>query len=237
VRPSEILTIANRILGTGQLSLAKFLFITAGTPAELTVDKVEDFFRFVFERFKPERDVHFQTQTTIDTLDYSGEGLNSGSKVIFAAYGEPVRKLSDSLPDCLLARGAKLVFPGVCVLPMKPFSTYNNAQNEMDLLNDALDSYQEQMKGVAMIVAADDPDFVAKTLNNFLWVSFTRCNPAYDIYGINCFYDHKHWGCTGQIILDARAKPHHAPVLQKDEKTERSIDRLFTKGGSLHGIV
>ncbi len=237
VRPSEILTIANRILGTGQLSLAKFLFITAGTPPSLSVNNIEEFFRFFMERFKPERDVHFQTQTTIDTLDYSGDGLNSGSKVVFAAYGEPVRTLSDSLPDCLLARAARLVFPGVCVIPLKPFTDYQNAQHEMDALNDALLSYQQQMEGIVMIIAADDADFVAKTLNNFLWVSFTRCNPAYDIYGIGGFYDHKHWGCTGPLIIDARSKPHHAPVLQKDEVVESLIDRVFEKGGSLHGIV
>ena len=40
------------------------------------------------------RDIHFYTNTTIDTLDYSGTSLNNGSKVVFAAYGEVIRKLA-----------------------------------------------------------------------------------------------------------------------------------------------
>ncbi len=237
VRPSELLTIANRILGTGQLSLAKFLFITAGTPDALSANNVEEFFRFVFERVHTDRDVHFQTKTTIDTLDYSGEGLNSGSKVVIAAYGEPVRKLAEAAPECLAARGARMIFPGVCVVPMRAFDNYQSAGVEMDLLSDGLMPYIEQMKGIALIIVADDPEFVCKTLNNFLWVTFTRSNPAFDIYGIGSFYEHKHWGCIGPLVMDARAKPHHAPVLEKDAAVEKKIDRLFAKGGSLHGII
>ena len=75
-----------------------------------------------------------------------------------------------------------------------------------------------------------------QSLNNFLWVTFTRCNPAYDIYGINSFYNHKHWGCDS-VILDARIKPHHAPALEKDAVTEKNIERIFNKGGSLHGVL
>jgi 4-hydroxy-3-polyprenylbenzoate decarboxylase len=38
------------------------------------------------------------------------------------------------------------------------------------------------------------------------------------------------------MILDARIKPHHAPVLEKDPETEKKIDRLFKKGGCLQSI-
>ncbi len=84
-KPAEILTIANHILGTGQLSLAKFLFITADDTNKLSAQKIEEFFLFVLERIDLVRDIHFYTNTTIDTLDYSGTSLNSGSKVVFAA--------------------------------------------------------------------------------------------------------------------------------------------------------
>ncbi|HEY2727584.1 MAG TPA: 3-octaprenyl-4-hydroxybenzoate carboxy-lyase, partial [Parafilimonas sp.] len=64
----------------------------------------------------------------------------------------------------------------------------------------------------------------------------TRCNPSHDIDGINSFYENKHWGCTN-LIIDARIKPHHAPVLEKDPQTEKNIERLFNKGGSLYGVL
>jgi 4-hydroxy-3-polyprenylbenzoate decarboxylase len=74
-------------------------------------------------------------------------------------------------------------------------------------------------------------------LNNYLWVTFTRCNPSHDIYGIESFTQNKHWGCNGPLIIDARIKPHHAPPVKKDPVIEKKIDRLFEKGGSLYGIL
>src|SRR5690606_5039262 len=103
-RPSEVLTIANHILGTGQMSLAKYLFITdKHDDPQLHTHNVEAYFRHVLERIDWNRDVHFHTQTSIDTLDYSGTGLNTGSKAVFAAVGTPVRSLATAveLPEAL----------------------------------------------------------------------------------------------------------------------------------------
>ncbi|MDR2281889.1 MAG: 3-octaprenyl-4-hydroxybenzoate carboxy-lyase, partial [Sphingobacterium sp.] len=74
-------------------------------------------------------------------------------------------------------------------------------------------------------------------VNNFVWTTFTKSNPAFDIYGVGSFTKFKHWGCEGPVIIDARRKPHHAPDLIKDETVERYINRLGAKGGSLHGII
>src|SRR5262249_13112433 len=82
-RPQELLTQANAILGQGQLSLAKYLFITAHEDApQLDIRDLPAFFRHLLERVDWTTDLHFQTRTTIDTLDYSGEGLNAGSKLV-----------------------------------------------------------------------------------------------------------------------------------------------------------
>lgn len=81
---TELLTIANRVLGFGRLSLAKYLFITAEEDEPVTTHDELAFIRYVIERMDFKRDVHFYTNTTIDTLDYSGTGLNSGSKVVLA---------------------------------------------------------------------------------------------------------------------------------------------------------
>src|SRR5574343_482039 len=97
-QPAELLTIANHILGTGQLSLAKFLFITADDTNQLHTHNVQAFMQYLLERIDLTRDVHFYTNTTIDTLDYSGTGINSGSKVVLAAYGEKLRELATEVP-------------------------------------------------------------------------------------------------------------------------------------------
>jgi 4-hydroxy-3-polyprenylbenzoate decarboxylase len=239
-RPAELLTIANHILGTGQLSLAKFLFITADDTQRLSTHPVQHYLEYVFERIDLTRDVHFYTNTTIDTLDYSGTGLNTGSKVVFAAYGEKIRKLdTDVLPVFKTLQqfgNPQLVMPGVITLQVSGFSTYEKAAQEIEILNRQLEPGNGQLNGIAMIVICDNSRFVSANLQNYLWVTYTRCNPSHDIYGIDAFTEHKHWGCRGPLVMDARIKPHHAPPLEKDTGVEKKVDRLFAKGGSLCGI-
>ncbi|HEX3385175.1 MAG TPA: hypothetical protein VHS53_08310, partial [Mucilaginibacter sp.] len=59
----------------------------------------------------------------------------------------------------------------------------------------------------------------------------------HDIYGINSFTENKHWGCTGPLIIDARIKPHHAPVLEKDPAVEKLVDKMGEKGRALYGVI
>jgi len=82
-------------------------------------------------------------------------------------------------------------------------------------------------------VLVDDSEFVASTLNNFLWVVFTRSNPAADLYGIESFVEQKHWGCRGSLVIDARIKPHHAPPLEEDDAVSKRVDALAARGGPL----
>ena len=74
---------------------------------------------------------------------------------------------------------------------------------------------QDLKQKPVLIVIVDNSDFISKEFNNFLWVTFTRSNPAADIFGAGEFIKNKHWGCTGPLIIDARIKVHHAPVLGK----------------------
>ena len=127
-RPQELLTLANAILGQGQLSLAKYLFIVAKEDApDLDIHDIAAFFRHVLERFDPEADLHFQTRTTIDTLDYSaGMGLNAGSKLVIAAAGPRRRELATELPAGLrLPSGfndPRIVMPGVLAVTGPKFA-------------------------------------------------------------------------------------------------------------------
>ena len=240
-QPAEILTIANHILGTGQLSLAKFLFITADETNQLTTHDVRQYMEYLLQRIDLSRDVHFYTNTTLDTLDYSGTGLNSGSKVVFAAYGDIKRELCREVPVILKElqhfHNPQLCMPGVVALQLQKFTTYEEAAREMNELNEQLKERIHQLDQVPFIIVCDDSSFTAATINNYLWVTYTRCNPSHDIYGINESFHHKHWGCTGSLVIDARIKPQHAPPVEKDPTTEKKIDRLFDKGGSLYGVL
>ena len=245
-QPAEILTIANRILGTGQLSLAKFLFITADDENKLSTSNIREYLYYIMQRIDCTRDIHFYTNTTIDTLDYSGESLNSGSKVVMASYGSIVRQLSANVPNWLNNlqgfKNARMVMPGIVAIEGNSFMNYETAVKEMEYLDEILKegnswTAQKGKEELVMIVLCNDAAFVSADFNNFLWVTFTRCNPSHDIYGIDSFIKNKHWGCRGPMVFDARSKPHHAPVLEKDAATEEKINRLFEKGGSLYGVL
>ncbi len=240
-QPAELLTIANHILGTGQLSLAKFLFITADDTNQLRTHNISAFMHYLLERIDLKRDIHFYTNTTIDTLDYSGTGLNTGSKVVFAAYGEKKRELCIEVPsfihDLNGFENPQIAMPGVIAMQTNKFIDYVTAKTEMDALDIKLKPNITSLTSVMFIIICDDATFTANTLNNYLWVAYTRCNPSHDIYGIDSFTSNKHWGCNGPLIIDARIKPHHAPTVEKDPATEKKIDRLFEKGASLYQIM
>jgi len=236
--PREILTQANAVLGFNQMSLAKYLFITADEgKGDLSPYKIAEFLIHILERIDFTRDLHFQTRTTMDTLDYSGTRINEGSKLVVAAYGSAKRKLAHEMPSKLSRysfREVKLAFPGVLTIRTTPFRDYKSNEYEMRSLASAARDFLDQ--GIVMMILVDDVEFAAKSLDNLIWVTFTRSDPARDIYGVESFIEHKHWGCKGPLIIDARVKHHHAGVLVEDEKVSQNIQRFFKRGASLSNI-
>ncbi len=256
--PQELLTQANAILGQGQLSLAKYLWIAndSDDPA-LDIHDIRGFFVHMLRRVDWSRDLHFQTNTTIDTLDYSGAGLNRGSKLVVAAAGPVRRELPttwpppgcDTPPEIAGFRRPSVCFPGALALegpPAGPPPSFTarapdvarDSPNE-DEDDPVIRALCAQMSGhkawshFPLVVVVDDSRFVSATLNNFLWVTFTRSNPATDIYGVGETVRGKHWGCRSPLVIDARVKPHHAPALAEDPEVTRRVDALAARGGPL----
>ena len=241
-RPQELLTQANAILGQGQLSLAKYLLIVAENDnPRLDVNNIPDFFQHLLERINWQYDLHFQTSTTIDTLDYSGNGLNQGSKVVIAAAGEKRRTLTTEIPENLvLPRGFKkphLALSGILLIEGPACSEYRPGEDLSLLRFCKKFTTDDPINNFPLIIVVDDSEFCTATLNNWLWVCFTRSNPATDIYGIGSSTVAKHWGCNGSLVIDARIKPHHAPALVDDPEIERRVDQLAVNGGPLQGII
>ena len=250
-QPAELLTQANAILGQGQMSLAKYLWIAArDDDSQLNVNDIQSFFTHILRRVDWRRDLHFQTRTTIDTLDYSGSGLNSGSKVVVAAAGPPIRELSSELPvELQLPDGfndPQVVFPGVLAVngpqsraatiePSPPGRGKGEGFDNHAAIEKFCSSINKDhpLNRFPLIVIVDDSEFTSKSLNNFLWVTFTRSNPAADVHGIDSFTEQKHWGCRGSLVIDARVKSHLAPPLTEDAEVTKKIDALAARGGPL----
>ena len=232
-RPQELLTQASAILGQGQLSLAKYLWITEDSQGNLDIHNIEAFFRHVLQRVDWSRDLHFHTRTTIDTLDYSGDGLNSGSKVVIAANGPVRRELPTEwssqlgVPDQW--RNPRVAMPGVlCVEADRLSSDEQLTSRQWQRSCDLIDP-RGPFSQWPLIVLVDDSHMAARNVNNFVWVTFTRSNPAVDVYGLGATTIDKHFSVSGSLVIDARVKPHHAPPLIEDAQVSAKVDALATK--------
>lgn len=236
-RPQEILTQANAILGKGQLSLAKYLMIISDEEGFVkSCANIPEYFQYLLERIDFSRDLHFQTQTTMDTLDYSAPGLNQGSKLVLAARGKKRRTLAKNIPAHLhLPEGfscPSVAMPGVLLVQAPAWRV---GQEDLRRFADQIQMTQSDEK-FPLIVLVDDTEFAARNLNNFLWITFTRSDPARDIDGQGAFIENKHWGCRGALVIDARVKDFHAPPLIEDPLVSKKIDDLAAPGKPLFGL-
>lgn len=229
--PLELLKTANALLGFNQVSLAKYLMLAAKEDASgsLDVRDVPAFFAHVLERVDFARDLHFQTSTFIDTLDYTGTRLNHGSKLVIAAAGvkcRELRKCTGDLDTLKLPVGfsnARIAMKGVLAIQ---WDGGNNggvlnggapAPENIAQLRNVLASweYHENYPWVSIV---DDTSTIGgnsqKSLDDFLWLTFTRSDPAQDIYGLNERFVQKHWAIEAPLIVDATIKPRHQKALE-----------------------
>ena len=226
-RPAELLTQASAILGQGQLSLAKYLFIVAGgdAPGPRRPRRARPFLAHLLARADWRRDCHFHTETTIDTLDYSGSGFNAGSKLVVAARGPAIRSLPRELPAGITLpagfRNPRVCLPGVVAVEgprIEPAAAARGAERRRDLGGGRQRSVGGRHRAVLRARSAPTirsasfrsswssttPTSRRASLENFLWVTFTRSNPAADVHGVDASSHQKHWGCRGPLVIDAR---------------------------------
>jgi 4-hydroxy-3-polyprenylbenzoate decarboxylase len=248
-KPRELHTIAHAMLGYGQMSLAKYLFVVAheDNPG-LNIRDVGGYFDHLLRRVDWKTGLHFVTNTTMDTLDYTGGGINEGSKLFVAVSGAPRRTLSATIPQALLDAWpddwAKphLVQPGVLAFGGAEYSSMDAAaltvqfEQFTERLHTAGLLESDVLDSLPLWVLCDDPEFASANLDNWLWVTFTRSDPARDVHGVGAFVRDKHWGCRGPLVIDARVKPWHAPTLEVDAEVAKRVEALAAPGKSLHGL-
>ena len=223
--PLELLKTANAILGFNQACLTKYLLIAAQedeTPDhKIDVNNIPAFFGHVLERIDFSRDLHFETSTSIDTLDYTGSKLNHGSKLTIAAAGLKKRDLRQNATDLqsldvhgISAKACPM--PGVLVLQAPAYDETQRTELIQNI-ETALThwEFRENYPWITLVDSAPllSGDFDTRTLRDFLWLTFTRSDPAKDIFGYRAHIQDKHWKCEAPIIVDARIKPHHQKPL------------------------
>lgn len=214
----EAMGAAFRILGEGQLSLTKFLWVV-DQPMNLKDPKVV--LEYLLARFRPETDLYVFSNVSMDTLDYSGPEVNLGSKGVMLGIGEPWRELprhfSGSAPP-----GVRNVVPfcAGCLLISGP-----SHAEAPDFLTHVLPSFAEW----PLVVLVDDAEKTAASPTRFLWTTFTRFEPAADIVSVSSRVQRSHIVREGPLGIDARMKAWYPAELTTDDDTRALVDRRWNE--------
>jgi UbiD family decarboxylase len=213
----EALVSGFRILGEGQLSLTKFLMLT-DTPQDLR--NFPKLLEHVLARFNPETDLFIFSNVSMDTLDYTSGKVNDGSKAIMLGLGEAKRNLprqfSGELPRGITA--AEVFCAGCLVLQGGSYD--DDPEQAARIANDAT------VASWPLVILHDDAS-VASSTKDFLWSTWTRFEPASDIYAAKTEVIRHHLTYSGPIVIDARTKPGFPKELIVRDDIAALVDRRW----------
>jgi 3-polyprenyl-4-hydroxybenzoate decarboxylase len=215
----EALSTAFRILGEGQLSLTKFLMLT---DQNIDLKNVKTLFETVLERFRPESDLYIFSNTSNDTLDYTGPKVNHGSKAVLLGLGEKKRTLPEhftgTLPSAI--HTAHPFCKGCLVLQVSPgFQNVEQLASHPDFANWPL------------LVLVDDVKASVSSSLEFLWTLFTRFDPVSDIYTNDREPRRHRIAYKAPILIDSRMKPSYPKEALVSEETAIMVNRKWPTYG------
>ena len=212
----EAMASAFRILGEGQLSLTKFLLVL-DRPVDLKDFK--SVLVHLLERTHAETDLFVFSNVSMDTLDYTGPAVNTGSKGVWLGVGDPVRRLpgelttGSSLPAG--ARDPRVFCPGCLVIGGPKAADEPNAAERF--------AAHPAFRDWPLVVVTDEPERAASSAMSFLWTTFTRFEPGADLYASSKRIVRNHVTFTPPVVIDARLKPGFPEELFADPGTARKV--------------
>ena len=196
----EAMASAFRILGEGQLSLTKFILLT-----DQRVD-LKDFratLEHVLARTDPRSDLYVFSNLSMDTLDYSGPVVNEGSKGVWLGLGDPVRDLprtfAPATPPPSDVTDVRVFCGGCLVVGTRSYADDRQAPSRV--------AAHPAFAGWPLVVVSDEPERATRSDMNFLWTTFTRFEPAADIYSAAQRVVRNHIAYEPPVVIDARMKP------------------------------
>lgn len=212
----EAVSAALRVLGEGQLSLTKFLWVVDG---RVDLRKPREVLPYLLARFRPETDLFVIANVSMDTLDYSGPAVNEGSKGIMLGVGEPWRSLPQAFSGDLPVgvRGVSVFCPGVLCVSAPAWAEEPGAAARL----------ARSFPDWPLVVLCDDAQVATRTDARFLWTTFTRFEPAADIHAANQRIARNHVVFEGTITIDARMKPTYPAEVTADPETVALVTRRW----------
>jgi 4-hydroxybenzoate decarboxylase subunit C len=156
----------------------------------------------------------------MDTLDYTSGKVNEGSKAIMLGLGDPIRKLPQRFQGQLpgWVKRAEVFCGGCLVLQGASFAE--------DEAMPARVASEAVFADWPMIVLHDDVS-AARSSTDFLWATWTRFEPAADIYAGQTVVQRHHLVYKAPIVIDARTKPGFPDELVVREDIKDLVDRRW----------
>lgn len=214
----EAMAHAFRILGEGQLSLTKCLFLVD----EFTqVRSLKGVLKHLLSRFHPETDCYIFPFMSMDTLDYNGPRLNRGSKMVFIGTGKAHRDLPYRLESPLpkIIKAAYPFCPGCLVIEAKDFHT-KDAENILKT---------PSLINWPLIALVDDAKITTRDEESFIWNVFTRFDPAVDLFAQKSELRQNQILRSGPLLIDARSKGNLPPEVETDKITQDKVSRRWNQ--------
>jgi UbiD family decarboxylase len=212
----EAMASAFRILGEGQLSLTKFLFLT-DQPVDL-----KDFratLEHLLSRTQPETDLYVFSNLSMDTLDYTGPVVNEGSKGVWLGLGNPVRDLPREFrpaqPPPHDVSDVRVFCGGCLVVGTRSYADDAEAAARV--------AGHPAFAGWPLVVVSDEPERATRSVMNFLWTTFTRFEPAADIHAAARRIVRNHIAYEGPVVIDARMKPWYPKEVSCRDDIARQV--------------
>jgi len=220
----EALVAGFRILGEGQLALTKFLMLT---DSQIDLHDFPRVLEHLLARVRWETDLFIFSNTSMDTLDYTSGKVNEGSKAILMGLGEPIRDLPRAFRGPVPTGVSRLeVFCGGCLVVEGSRYSDEPQQGERLARDPAFAEWP-------LIVLHDDAN-AARSTTDFLWTTWTRFEPAGDIYAAKNEVVRHHLAYHAPIVIDARKKPSLPDELVVRDDIARLVDQrwgeYFPKG-------
>jgi 3-polyprenyl-4-hydroxybenzoate decarboxylase len=146
--------------------------------------------------------------------------VNEGSKAILLGLGEAVRELPREFRG-ELPRDVKRaeVFCGGClVIEGTPYAEDPAQATRL--------AREEVFAGWPFVVLHDDASVARKTAD-FLWATWTRFEPAADIYAAETKIVRHHLSYSTPIVVDARMKPGYPAELIVRSDIDEVVDKRW----------
>ena len=216
--PKEVLKTAMSLLGTGQLSLTKVMILVGPErdPADFRA-----VLRDIGRRFEPEDHMWLLPFAPLDTLDFTSFKMHVGSKLVIDAAGEtiaPAEPRRDADPRHIDPRIEKY----------KIFEDSLLAVVVRGNAREVLENLVQARLGIPLVVAVS-PDVDLEDDENLQWGTFTRFDPARDMFFTEKVFVGARPVYRGTVGIDATWKEGYPAPLVMDESIVKQVDRRWSE--------